>query len=190
MPEGTAVVALTANAGLNAKDQYLEAGFDDYLSKPISLDELAKLLSEHLNKGGSAAQDASQSKDTDSTTDDAQLRELSEKGFSVGTALGYCVNDADFCKELMRDYAESYEKRTAELDGALESGDMKLYRTYVHSLKSASKTVGADDVAELSLELEQASERGDAELVSARNGELKELFGRRTEQIRTALGAE
>ena len=190
VPEGTAIVALTANAVLNAKDQYLEAGFDDYLSKPISLDELAKLLSEHLNKGGSAAQDASQSADTDSTTDDAQLRELSEKGFSVGTALGYCMNDADFCKELMRDYADSYEKRTAELDGALESGDMKLYRTYVHSLKSASKTVGADDVAELSLELEQASERGDAELVSARNGELKELFGRRTEQIRTALGAE
>ncbi len=190
VPEGTAIVALTANAVLNAKDQYLEAGFDDYLSKPISLDELAKLLSEHLNKGGSAAQDASQSADTDSTTDDAQLRELSEKGFSVGTALGYCMNDADFCKELMRDYADSYEKRTAELDGALESGDMKLYRTYVHSLKSASKTVGADDVAELSLELEQASGRGDAELVSARNGELKELFGRRTEQIRTALGTE
>ena len=190
VPEGTAVVALTANAGLNAKDQYLEAGFDDYLSKPISLDELAKLLSEHLNKGGSAAQDALQSKDTDSTTDDAQLKELLERGFSVGTALGYCMNDADFCKELMRDYADSYEKRTAELDGALESGDMKLYRTYVHSLKSASKTVGADDVAELSLELEQASGRDDAELVSARNGELKELFGRRTEQIRTALGAE
>ena len=190
VPEGTAVIALTANAVLNARDKYLEAGFDDYLSKPISLDELAKLLSEHLNKGGSAAQDALQSKDTDSTTDDAQLKELSEKGFSVGTALGYCMNDADFCKELMRDYADSYEKRTAELDGALESGDMKLYRTYVHSLKSASKTVGADDVAELSLELEQASERGDAELVSDRNGELKELFGRRTEQIRTALGTE
>ena len=190
VPEGTAVIALTANAVLNARDKYLEAGFDGYLSKPISLDELAKLLSEHLNKGGAAAQDALQSKDTDSSTDDAQLRELSEKGFSVGTALGYCMNDADFCKELMRDYADSYEKRTAELDGALESGDMKLYRTYVHSLKSASKTVGADDVAELSLELEQASGRDDAELVSARNGELKELFGRRTEQIRTALGAE
>ena len=120
----------------------------------------------------------------------SQLKELLERGFSVGTALGYCMNDADFCKELMRDYADSYEKRTAELDGALESGAMKLYRTYVHSLKSASKTVGADDVAELSLELEQASGRDDAELVSARNGELKELFGRRTEQIRTALGTE
>ena len=190
VPEGTAVIALTANAVLNARDKYLEAGFDGYLSKPISLDELAKMLSEHLNTGKAAAQDASQSADTDSTTDDAQLRELSEKGFSVGTALGYCVNDAGFCKELMRDYADSYEKRTAELDGALESGDMKLYRTFVHSLKSASKTIGADDVAELSLELEQASERGDAELVSARNGELKELYGRRTEQIRTALGAE
>ena len=48
LPEDTTVVALTANAIIGAKEQYLAAGFDDYLSKPIELQELETLLKHWL----------------------------------------------------------------------------------------------------------------------------------------------
>ncbi len=44
----TKVVALTANAVVGAKDLYLSAGFDDYLSKPIEVKALENILLKYL----------------------------------------------------------------------------------------------------------------------------------------------
>ena len=46
----TKVIALTANAIVGAKDTYLNAGFDDYLSKPIEMEDLERLLLLYLPK--------------------------------------------------------------------------------------------------------------------------------------------
>jgi len=44
----TPIVALTANALQEHKEQYLAAGMDDYLSKPIRAESLEEILSRHL----------------------------------------------------------------------------------------------------------------------------------------------
>ncbi len=48
IPEDTVMVALTANAVMGAKEQYVGAGFDAYLSKPIEVGELGDLLKTYL----------------------------------------------------------------------------------------------------------------------------------------------
>ncbi|MDY5576042.1 MAG: cache domain-containing protein [Lachnospiraceae bacterium] len=48
--DGTTMIALTANAVVGAKEAYLQAGFDDYLSKPIEVDRLEEKLSKYLPK--------------------------------------------------------------------------------------------------------------------------------------------
>lgn len=46
--DDTPVIALTANADVDAKKRYLELGFDDYLSKPVEPDLLEKMIREYL----------------------------------------------------------------------------------------------------------------------------------------------
>ncbi len=50
IPWGCVVIALTANAVSGARDRYIEAGFDDYLSKPIEVAQLEKKLETWLPK--------------------------------------------------------------------------------------------------------------------------------------------
>lgn len=44
----TEVIALTANAIAGMKEQYLEEGFSDYLSKPVEADKLEKVIAKYL----------------------------------------------------------------------------------------------------------------------------------------------
>ena len=43
------VIALTALAMTGDRQQALDAGFDDYLSKPVSMAQLSKYVERHLN---------------------------------------------------------------------------------------------------------------------------------------------
>jgi len=46
----TPVIAMTANAMEGDKDTYLEAGLNDYIAKPVRLDELETILRKNLTK--------------------------------------------------------------------------------------------------------------------------------------------
>ena len=44
------IVVLTANAITGMKEMYLSEGFDDYMSKPININELDKLINKYFGK--------------------------------------------------------------------------------------------------------------------------------------------
>ena len=46
----TPVVVITADAIVGKKEEYLSAGFDDYLTKPIVVEELNRILKKYLEK--------------------------------------------------------------------------------------------------------------------------------------------
>ncbi|MBR1741181.1 MAG: response regulator, partial [Lachnospiraceae bacterium] len=48
VPEHTAVIALTANAVVGARETYLAEGFADYLSKPIEVKDMVEKLKQYL----------------------------------------------------------------------------------------------------------------------------------------------
>ena len=44
------IVAVTANAIAGMKEKYLNAGFEDYMAKPIEKEELDRILKKYLRK--------------------------------------------------------------------------------------------------------------------------------------------
>lgn len=80
----TRIIALTANAVVGAREQYLDAGFDSYLSKPINISDLESMLKKYLPEklivyGSGEADDAASGdamdvKKSDSPSDKADLK--------------------------------------------------------------------------------------------------------------------
>ena len=224
IPDETDVIALTANAVNGAKEMYLEAGFDDYLSKPIEISRLAETLAEYLPKECAEIQDepsgkreaaagapADSSEDTDGILEfapaddsadnahgaenkakspgsgDEVLAGLSRAGLSVKSGLAYCAGDLGFYCEMLTDYAGTAENRLSDLCRSYETGDLENYRILVHSLKSVSKTVGADSISELAKALENAAKNDDREYIAEHNTELKEMLTETAEKIRAII---
>ena len=166
LTEGTVMIALTANAVVGAEEQYLSAGFDGYLSKPITIEDIEKALAQYLpadiiGRNDDISNNDQNNKENKSITIDT-ARQI---GLNVDSALVYSCGDEDFYLELLTDYAGQASDRCAELTSYLEAGNLKDYEILVHSVKSSSKTIGADDLSELAKLLESAARDSDADYV-------------------------
>ena len=134
------VIALTANAIVGAKEEYINAGFSDYLSKPIEGMELEKMLMKYLPQ------------------DKISLSKASDVKPYINTELGlqYCMNSMEFYKEMLEMYCDEYEDRAAKLTEALKAEDWDIYTITVHALKSTSLNIGGEQISNAAKELEAA----------------------------------
>ena len=173
IPEGTAVIALTANAVVGAKEFYLESGFDDYLSKPIEIEHLECMLSEYLPENLTHLQTPEAE---EKQNNDVLMAKLAMEGIDVKAGMGYVGGDKDFYIEMLKEYISSYDAHISDLNSFLEAHNMNDYETLIHSIKSVSRTIGAGELADLAFELEKASREGNEEYVSAHHGEFLENY--------------
>lgn len=178
---GAAVIALTANAVVGAEEQYLNAGFDGYLSKPIMIDDIENTLKKYLPAGvieGMAV------KDEEKTGMPLSLEKARSAGLNVDAGIGYACGEEDFYLELLSDYAESAADKCSGLSSYFDNNDLKNYEILVHSLKSASRTIGADDIADQAKALEDASRNGDMDFVKEHHGAFIKCFKELAEKVR------
>ena len=180
---GAVVIALTANAVVGAEEQYLNAGFDGYLSKPIMVEDIENALKKYLPASVIGKTEA---KAEEKTASPLSLDKARSAGLNVDAGIGYACGEEDFYLELLSDYAGCASEKCSELNSYLENGDLKNYEILVHSLKSASRTIGADALSDQAKELEAASKNNDMDYVKAHHEEFikdfKELAARLSDQ--------
>ena len=217
MDSTTAMIALTANAIVGAKEAYLADGFDDYLSKPIELDKLEKILLEYLpehmikmnnneEKGNDNltidyAEDNSSDKlvllefapqdsegdDNNGMDGDSLKEQLVKIGISYEEGIKYCGNSIDFYREILQDYVNAYSEKSAELSDYYLHQDWNSYRIVIHSTKSTSKAIGANMIYEPALELEKAAKNEDDIYIMDNHDKFIELYREISDEIRKTL---
>ncbi len=177
---GVPVVMMTANAIIGAKESYLEEGFDDYLSKPVSeaalLQMLKKYLAPHLLETPSkvrvtpiaTALSVADMKTEGVSASNLFIEKLKAVGLDTQMGLNYCMNDEDFYSEMIEEFKHS-DKR-AELEKFLLEGDLKNYRILIHALKSNSRTIGAAELSKACEALENACVACDVDYVKNNHG--------------------
>ncbi len=81
-----------------------------------------------------------------------------------------------FFKELLDSYFETTPQLLQNMQDAAEEGDMELLTRSAHSLKSNSRTFGANDFADLAMELEQYGATGNREKIEKKLDELLKAY--------------
>ena len=199
VPKGTAIVMMTANAIVGAKEEYLNAGFDDYLSKPIDVKQMEKLLSKFIpaeklsyrNERGDAVPSGSGDRAL-SRVDKApevkvsrldRLKLIPELDIAAG--LRYCMNDEGFYTELVRAYIDN--NRLAALDTPYDPEDPGEHRADVIKVMNASRSIGAASVAKAAKELADVLAGDDSRLVREKHRDLLKSYRRLLGAISNAL---
>ena len=190
----TPVICLTADAISGARDRYLAEGFSDYLTKPIEGSELEKMLlkylpAEKVEKGENQITFDLES-EKESPKEDSFMIKIKELGVDTNTALTFCQNDADMYKNVLSEYVKEMPERTDKLNSCLENSDWKNYAVYVHSLKSTSKMIGASELSEKALKLEEAANREDADFIKENHAEVSDGYKDLATKMADILGID
>lgn len=147
------VIALTANAIVGAKEEYIKAGFSDYLSKPIGGAELENMLLRYIPQDKVSFLQQENGNNSDNFHVEAQD---TQSYINKELGLQYCAGSMEFYKEMLGLYCNGYEDRVAKLTEALKTEDWKNYTVFVHGLKSTSLSIGGEQLSEAAKELEFA----------------------------------
>lgn len=197
---GTKVIALTANAVNGARERYLTAGFDAYLSKPIAVGKLEELLREYLppeichvretaGENASAAEASAMRSVEGIASENDTLEALRSMGCDVDAGLFYAARDKAFYLELVRGFAGKAEETIQVIRRDYESKNLQDYQIRVHSLKNAARQIGANTLADMALAQENAANAGDWEVIRAGVDELLLQYEAVGRELKTAAGS-
>lgn len=162
------VIALTANAVVGAKQFYLDAGFEDYLTKPIEPEKLEDMLIKYLPK---ELVYITKESDAQTSNDDGELdiESLTDMGINASNGLKYMGGSRVLYKKILQDFREVLVEKEEQLKSMLNKEDVSGYAIIVHALKGNARNIGADELAEEAFELEKKSKAGSLEEVEVQS---------------------
>ena len=162
VPEGTSVVMMTANAVVGAREEYLKAGFDDYISKPIEVKKMEKLLAAYIPKEklsykvqeGTAAEGISEDsgESADAPARNAPADRVKRMTFiDTGAGLASCMNNEVYYIYMLQAYVRADHR--AELEDLLMNGDMTGYISLLRLMSAESLCIGALKISDMCMGL-------------------------------------
>ena len=160
----TPIIALTANAVSGMKEIFIAGGMNDFISKPIDMRELDRVLLTWLPQENIVL-DESDFQSEGSKEYSPQVLSMAEALEKMGIHAIDAVDSLDGNEKIyfsvLQTFSRDLQNKTGLIKKLYENALVKDFTTEVHGMKSALANIGAKDLSLLSRNLEIASREGD-----------------------------
>ena len=181
-------IALTANVVEGGRKMYIDAGFDEYLEKPINSKRMEEALMQYLPRelllkpgrpNDHSGAVVTPSYDSASGIDEDAQRELNRLQNSgvinIYEGIEY-AGSRELYLQALRFFRDSVDAKAEEINRLYREENLTDYTTRVHGLKSAAKVVGAFDLSEKARLLEMAGKQEDMDYINANHEDLLKVY--------------
>jgi two-component system sensor histidine kinase/response regulator len=178
----TPIIAMTAHAMKGDRERCLQAGMDDYISKPIEPQELMQAIKKWTTSSppkATTGQKASKEKSPDQ-----------DAAFYAEEAIARFDGDEEFFKEMLWEFLKYAPEQMQNLYQAIDKGQNKEVERIAHGIKGAAANLGAKGIAEVCLKLELLGRTGDFAEAAIMLDNLKSEFKQLQEHVRQCYEIE
>ncbi|MFM8442586.1 MAG: response regulator, partial [Methylococcus sp.] len=168
---GLPVIAFTAGVMGEERTAALDAGMNDFLTKPVDLDTMTALLASYRPyEAPSASTPISTEHPQETATvtietttpdpNEATVRLEDLPGVDLGPVLELLGGDRELLSELFGEFISEFEGLSGETEAATQAGATPELTRRMHSLKGTAANLGLMGLSKLAVEAEQALKQG------------------------------
>lgn len=171
------IIALTANAMVDARKEFLNAGMNGFVAKPIDFARICNQLKLWLPKD--LVRDVPKEEAKKLLADDLSDREIQpedpQMGFSFEEGVKHCGSKAALMKTI-RIFYRTIDSKADKIEQCLKEGLISDYVIEIHALKSSALLIGAVPLSEAAKELEGYGKQGKTELLEEKTPDLLAMY--------------
>jgi CheY-like chemotaxis protein len=151
------IIAMTAHAMSGDKKKCLAADMNDYVSKPIDVDQLFSTLKKWIKPKDSAALPIHPLKESEESSSERLPDEL--PGIHIKSALNRLGGNKKLFKTLLKEFDRDYQNAADDISKALDKQDFKTVLLLSHTLKGVAGNISAYQLQSAARDLEGAIEQ-------------------------------
>lgn len=171
------IIALTANAMVDARKEFLNAGMNGFVAKPIDFARICNQLKLWLPKD--LVRDVPKEEAKKLLADDLSDREIQpedpQMGFSFEEGVKHCGSKAALMKTI-RIFYRTIDSKANKIEQCLKEGLISDYVIEIHALKSSALVIGAVPLSEAAKELEDYGKQGKTEVLEEKTPDVLTLY--------------
>lgn len=207
------IIAMTANVVNDSKQMFLKNGFQDFLPKPVKVNDMGVILKrwlpeeliiydgdeykredpddENVKKTMESMMEMTGKKDLKTIPEESDREETVTSNDKIilneSVALENMGGQRGLYKELLEYCLELEQQRWSDIQEMYEKKDWEEYTILIHALKGGMRSLGADELAMAAQEQEKAGKEKRIDDILAGHEPLKELYDRTHRSIEEHL---